>query len=69
MKNSYLLSIFHGLLLSLTIVSTGGSETLEEAWKIGLEKDHLLKAAVENSVASQAELDAAKGGRLPTEKV
>ena len=66
MKSSYLLSILHGLLLSLTIVSAGGSETLEEAWKIGLEKDHLLKAAVENSVASQAELDAAKGGRLPT---
>ncbi len=66
MKNAYLLSILHGVLLSLAIASSGGGETLEEAWKIGLETDHLLKAAAENSVASQAELDAAKGGRLPT---
>ncbi len=66
MKNSYLLSILHGVLLSLAIASSGVSETLEEAWKIGLETDHLLKAAAENSVASQAELDAAQGGRLPT---
>ena len=66
MKNSYLVSILHGVLLSLAIVSPGISETLEEAWKIGLETDHLLKAAAENSAASQAELDAAQGGRLPT---
>ncbi len=66
MKNSYLLSVCHGVLLSLAIVSSGGAETLDDAWKIGLETNHLLKAATENTFASQAELDAAKGGRLPT---
>ena len=41
-------------------------ETLEEAWKIGLETDHLLKAAGQDTISRQAELDAAKGKRLPT---
>jgi len=66
MKHSYIVSLFYGVLLSFAIVSIGTSETLEEAWKIGLDTDHLLKAATQNSAASQAELDAAKGRRLPT---
>jgi len=66
MKYSYFLSLSHGVLFSLAIACPGIGETLEEAWKIGLETDHLLKAATENTIASQAELDATKGGRLPT---
>jgi len=66
MKVSCFLLILHGVLFSLAIVSPGFCETLEEAWKIGLQTDHLLKAAGENTMASQAELDAVRGGRLPT---
>jgi outer membrane protein TolC len=41
------------------------AETLEEAWEIGLQTDHMLKAARQDTMARQAELDAARGGRLP----
>ena len=64
MKFSFTL-LHVALLLILFIVGTGFTETLEEAWEAGLEADHLLKAAGEMTTASRAELDAAKGGRLP----
>ncbi len=44
----------------------GWAETLEEAWNIGLQADHLIKAAGQDTMARQAELDAVKGKRLPT---
>jgi len=43
-----------------------GAETLEEAWKAGLAGDHLLRAARERIRGREADLAAAKGGRLPT---
>lgn len=60
------LTLLHVVLLIFSTVGAASAETLEEAWKIGLKADHLLKAAKENTVARQAEFDAAKGGRLPT---
>ena len=54
------------LFLLLIIVSTSFAETLEDAWKIGLKTDHLLKIAEQDTHSQSAELDAIKGKRLPT---
>lgn len=58
--------IFYAALSCFTIVGTGFAETLEEAWEIGLQVNHTLKAAEQDNIASQARLDAAKGRRLPS---
>ncbi len=54
-----------------SIFLSGGvlAETLEEAWKIGLQVDHTLKAAEQETISMQASLDAAKGTRFPTVNV
>lgn len=64
MKRSFILV---GIaLLFLSPLGVSFAETLEEAWEIGLQTDHLLKAAGQNTISRQSELDAAKGKRLPT---
>ena len=42
------------------------AETLEQAWEIGLKVDHLIKAASEETNSKAAQLNAAKGKRLPS---
>lgn len=57
------------MFLALLFLSAAGqsfAETLENAWKIGLQGDHLLKAAGQETRSRQADLAAAKGKRLPT---
>ncbi len=64
MKRSFILV---GIaLLFLSPLGVSFAETLEEVWEIGLQTDHLLKAAGQNTISRQSELDAAKGKRLPT---
>jgi len=62
----FFLTLLNVALLIFSTVGAGFAETLEEAWETGLKADHLLKAAGENTISRQAELDAAKGGRFPT---
>ncbi len=60
--------VFFIVSIALLASPIGGAvfaETLEEAWEIGLQADHLLKAAGQNTSARQAEFAAAKGRRLP----
>ena len=66
MKKIFILILISVTLQFLSPIGISFSETLEEAWKIGLETDHLLKAAGQDTISQQAKLDAAKGQRLPT---
>ncbi len=54
------------IVYSLSPIAISYAETLEDAWEIGLQSDHLLKAAEQNIIARQSQLAAAKGRRLPT---
>jgi len=54
------------LLLSCLISPVFASaETLQDAWEVALRVDNTLKAAAENSAASDQQLEAAKSLRLP----
>ncbi|PIP44028.1 MAG: transporter [Deltaproteobacteria bacterium CG23_combo_of_CG06-09_8_20_14_all_60_8] len=53
-------------MLTLATSGPGFAETLEEAWQIGLAADHIIKAAAQDTEASQANLAAAEGARLPS---
>ena len=66
MKKKFILIIISLALQLSTPIGISFGETLEEAWKIGLKSDHLLKAAGQDIISRQAQLDAAKGQRLPT---
>ncbi len=66
MKKIFILIIISIALPFLSPIGISFGETLEKAWEIGLETDHLLKAAGQNTISRQAELNAAKGRRLPT---
>ena len=66
MRKNFILIIVVITLQFLSPIGISFGETLEDAWKIGLKSDHLLKAAGQDIVSRQAELDAAKGRRLPT---
>ncbi len=64
----YILIVFIGMVS--TVLSGGAfAESLEEAWSIGLQVDHTIKAAEQDTISVQANLDAAKGARLPTVNV
>ncbi|MCF6238208.1 MAG: TolC family protein, partial [Candidatus Marinimicrobia bacterium] len=68
MMRKKMLIIFIGI--ALTFLSGGAfAETLEDAWNIGLQVDHTLKAAEQDTLSMQASLAAAKGSRLPTVNV
>ncbi len=56
-----------GLLSVLMVFQTKNAvaETLEEAWRIALENNHQIKAAVADTSASAQQLQAAEGQRLP----
>ncbi len=66
MKKNFILIIIVIAIQFLSPIGISLGETLEEAWEIGLKTDHLLKAAGQDIISRQAELDAAKGKRLPT---
>ena len=66
MKKIFILIISCAALQFLSPIGISFGETLEEAWKIGLETDHLLKATEQDTISRQATLNAAKGRRLPT---
>ncbi|MCD6292190.1 MAG: TolC family protein, partial [Deltaproteobacteria bacterium] len=58
--------IIFTIVYSLSPIAISYAETLEDAWAIGLQSDHLLKAAEQDIIARQSQLAAAKGRRLPT---
>ncbi len=66
MRKNFILIIVVIAFQFLSPIGISFGETLEDAWKIGLKSDHLLKAAGQDIVSRQAELNAAKGRRLPT---
>ncbi|MCK5540243.1 MAG: TolC family protein [Deltaproteobacteria bacterium] len=66
MKKIFILIIICAALQFLSPLGISFGETLEEAWKIGLQTDHLLKATEQDTISRQATLNAAKGRRLPT---
>jgi len=64
MKNKFLVV---NIIFCLLFFAGGSfAETLEQAWKIGLKVDHIIKAAGEDTNSKAAQLAAAKGLRLPT---
>lgn len=68
MMRKKVLIIFIGI--AFAFLSGGAfAETLEEAWNIGLQVNHTLKAAAQDTLSMQASLAAAKGSRLPTVNV
>ncbi|MEA3347726.1 MAG: TolC family protein, partial [Pseudomonadota bacterium] len=66
MKKIFILIVIGIALQFFLPIGISFGETLKEAWEIGLQTDHLLKAAGQDIISRQAELDAAKGKRLPT---
>ncbi len=66
MRKIFILILCCFTLQFLSPLGVSFAETLEEAWEIGLKSDYLLKAAAQKTLSKQAELDAARGQRLPT---
>lgn len=61
------LKLIIGLLsiLMLLLSANAPAETLEEAWQVALENNHYIKAASADTSASEQQLKAAEGQRLP----
>ncbi len=52
-------------IFNICLISNCYAETLEEAWAVGLNVNHQIKAAQANTQVSQAQLETAQGQNLP----
>ena len=62
-KNSLIIGLLSGLIIFRAAATM--AETLEDAWNVAIDNNHLIKSAKADTSASEQQLYSAQGQRLP----